>query len=218
MIYLINGSPRRHGNTAVLLQHAQKGAREAGADTELIDLYSMAFKGCISCFACKLKNGKFHGMCAQNDPLKPVLEKLRHADAVIMGSPIYFYNISSGMQAFLERFLFPYDTYGREQPTSYPKSIPTGCIYTMNMTEQAMQRAHIDENLKAGQFFIEEILGQTPQILYSYNTYQFPDYSKYDSSKFSEPDKAKWKAEVFPLDCTRAYELGKRIAEQASIE
>jgi len=56
----INGSPRKNGNTAKLLKWAMEGAAEAGAETELINLYdrSLNFKGCMSCFACKLKGGK----------------------------------------------------------------------------------------------------------------------------------------------------------------
>ena len=56
----INGSPRKNGNTAKLLKRAMEGAAEAGAETELINLYdrSLNFKGCMSCFACKLKGGK----------------------------------------------------------------------------------------------------------------------------------------------------------------
>ena len=53
----INGSPRKNGNTAQLLKRAMDGAREAGAEVELVNLYdrSLNYKGCMSCFACKIK-------------------------------------------------------------------------------------------------------------------------------------------------------------------
>lgn len=54
----INGSPRKDKNTAALLNKALEGAASQGAATELIHLYDQDYKGCISCFACKLKNGK----------------------------------------------------------------------------------------------------------------------------------------------------------------
>ena len=66
----INGSPRKNWNTATLLQHAMKGAADAGASTEMINLYSLNFKGCTSCFACKLKT-RPHGSCAMKDDLSP---------------------------------------------------------------------------------------------------------------------------------------------------
>lgn len=51
----LNGSPRKNGNTATLLQKALAGAAEAGAETELIHLIDLDYKGCSSCFACKRK-------------------------------------------------------------------------------------------------------------------------------------------------------------------
>ena len=68
----INGSPRKNGNTAQLLKRAMDGAREAGAEVELVNLYdrSMNYKGCMSCFACKLKGGK-KGVCSFKDDLQP---------------------------------------------------------------------------------------------------------------------------------------------------
>ncbi|MBR3458783.1 MAG: flavodoxin family protein [Selenomonadaceae bacterium] len=104
-LFAINGSPRRNENTAQLLKAAMQGAEEAGAKTELVHLYSLNFKGCISCFACKLKNRE-HGICAMKDDLSPILEQIKQTDAIVFGSPIYFMNITAGMVAFLERFLF----------------------------------------------------------------------------------------------------------------
>jgi multimeric flavodoxin WrbA len=57
-IMAINGSPRKEWNTATLLQKALEGAASQGATTELIDLYDLNYKGCISCFACKEKGGR----------------------------------------------------------------------------------------------------------------------------------------------------------------
>ena len=61
-ILAINGSPRKNSNTATLLKKALEGAAAQGAETELIHLYDLNFKGCISCFACKLKDGKSYGI------------------------------------------------------------------------------------------------------------------------------------------------------------
>ena len=87
-VYAINGSPRKNWNTAMMLEHALAGAASQGAETELINLYDLNFKGCISCFACKLKGGKSYGKCTVKDGLTPVLEKLAQADAFILGSTI----------------------------------------------------------------------------------------------------------------------------------
>ena len=210
-IYFVNGSPRKQWNTGTVLKKAAEGAASAGAETELIHLYDLKYKGCVSCFACKRIGGKFHGKCAQKDGLTPVLEKLSAADGIVFGTPIYFYNITSGMQAFLERFFFPYDLYSGKLASGYPKKIPSGF---MNMTAESMRRAGVDTNVKAGPLFAEEILGIKPEVLYVNNTYQFSDYGKYESSKFSETEKASYKQTQFPADCQKAFEMGRRIAEK----
>lgn len=81
----INGSPRRQWNTATLVGKALEGAASAGAQTEIVNLYSQTFKGCISCFACKRKGSKTNGLCAVRDELTPILKKALEADAIVIG-------------------------------------------------------------------------------------------------------------------------------------
>lgn len=71
----VNGSPRKHFNTAQLLERAIEGAREAGAEAELVYLFDYEFTGCRSYFACKVKNSKTNGVCAIRDSIRPVIEK-----------------------------------------------------------------------------------------------------------------------------------------------
>ena len=112
-VYAINGSPRTNRNTATLLDKALEGAKSVAADViaERIDLYKLKYTVCRSCFACKVKNGKFYGRCAIHDDLYEILEKLRNADAIIFGSPIYYRTITGQLHAFYERFFFPYMQY-----------------------------------------------------------------------------------------------------------
>src|SRR5208337_3352580 len=98
-----NGSPRKKWNTASLLQKALEGAASKGAKTELIHLYDLDYKGCISCFACKTKDGKSYGTCAVKDDLTPIFKKVEKADAIILGSPIYFGRVTGEMASFYER-------------------------------------------------------------------------------------------------------------------
>ena len=69
----INGSPRKNWNTDTLLKELIKGAEENNAETELIYLNDLNYKGCISCMGCKLKNGKNIGRCNLKDDLTDVL-------------------------------------------------------------------------------------------------------------------------------------------------
>lgn len=151
-VIAINGSPRKNWNTAMLLEHALAGAASKGAETELVHLYGLDFKGCTSCFLCKLKGGSSYGKCAMRDGLTPLLEKLAHADAFILGSPIYFGTVTGEMRSFMERLLFQYLEYTNPPGSLFNKKIPTAFIYTMNVSEEIMKEyqytVHIGVNLE----------------------------------------------------------------------
>lgn len=132
-VMAINGSPRKNKNTATLLTKALEGASSCGAETELIHLYDQNYKGCVSCFACKLKNGKSYGKCALKDDLTPILEKVSNANAIIFGSPIYLHSVTGAMRSFLERLIFQYLVYDTNHSSLFKRKIPAGFIYTMNV-------------------------------------------------------------------------------------
>ncbi len=211
-IIAMNGSPRKNWNTEILLNKVLEGAASRGAETELVNLYDLQYTGCISCFACKRKGGE-HGKCAMKDDLTPILEKLTKTEAIVLGSPIYYSNITSGMVALLERFLFSNSIYSSAIPTVYPRKIPSAFIYTMNVTEEQMCQMGYKEKLKAHENAIARTLGKPVELLYCWNTYQFTDYKQYESSIFSEAVKAKHKTEQFPVDCQKAFDMGVRFVK-----
>lgn len=92
------GSPRPGGNTDILLDALLSHAQTQGATTEKLLLYALNFKGCIECGGCDQT-----GICVLKDDLTPVYERFLAADYVIAASPMFFYNISSAMQAVVER-------------------------------------------------------------------------------------------------------------------
>lgn len=213
-IYAVNGSPRKKWNTATILQSALDGAASAGAEnvrTEMIHLYDYSYTGCVSCFQCKRKGGKHYGRCAVRDGLTPVLEKCREADGIIFGSPVYFHNITGMMRSFLERLLFPCIAYDRNYSSLALKKPATAFIYTMNVTREVMLEQHYPEKLGSTEFFIERSFSR-PAVLYINDTYQFSDYSKYMVECFSEQEKALQRETQFPLDCQKAFELGRDLA------
>jgi multimeric flavodoxin WrbA len=210
-VIAFNGSPRKNYNTAIILKYVLKGAASQGADTELIHLYDYNYQGCISCFSCKLKNGKSYGNCAQNDELRPLLEKVQTADALILGSPIYIGSISGEMKSFLERLVFPYLVYDAGHSTLFPKKIPVGIVYTMGMDETQMKDAGYEQCFMGQEMVIRDIFGFL-EPLYVNDTYQFDDYNKYDVTAFDVEAKIRRKREVFPEDCSRAFDMGVRLA------
>ncbi|UZW13540.1 flavodoxin family protein [Clostridium pasteurianum] len=213
-ILAINGSPRKNKNTATLLNKALEGATLHGADTELIHLYDYNYKGCISCFACKVKNGKSYGKCNLNDDLTPILEKAKKADGIILGSPIYLQGITGVMKSFLERLIFPYLKYDKNHSSIFGREIPTGFIYTMNVTNDQMKKFDYNGNLKFIEEDMERIFGMFESLAVN-DTYQFNDYSKYVVTAFDEEKKAKVRREQFPIDCQKAFDMGVRFATNA---
>lgn len=212
-VIAINGSPRKNWNTATLLEKALEGAKSEGAETEIVHLYNLEFKGCISCFACKVKGGKNLARCSIKDELTPVLEKLEVADAAILGSPIYLGNSTGEMRSFMERYIFPYITYSVDVQTFYPKNIPVGYIYTMNIKEENFGMFCLDKVIELNERLATRIFGYS-ESLWSTDTYQFDDYSKYLSSIFNPEEKEKRRKEVFPQDCQKAFEMGARFVKR----
>jgi len=213
-ILAVNGSPRKRWNTAMLLEKALEGAASRGAETELIHLYDLDFKGCTSCFGCKLKGGKSYGKCAMTDGLTPILEKLGDADAFLLGSPIYFGTVSGEMRSFMERLLFPYLVYTRPPGSLFGRMVPTAFIYTMNVSEETMREYQYPVHFRMNENYLTRIFGRA-ETLCSFETLQFEDYDKVVFSYFDPAKRRERRRTVFPEDCRKALELGTRLADVA---
>lgn len=100
-ITAINGSPRQGGNTEVMLKKVLETVQELGAETKFIQIGGKNIHGCRGCWACqKLKNRK----CAFNDDiLNEILEDVYSSDAIILGTPSYFSDMTPELKAFIDR-------------------------------------------------------------------------------------------------------------------
>ena len=216
---LLNASPRKNKNTAQMLESVMKGAQEAGAECELIHLTSLNFKGCVSCFACKRTGNKCGGLCIQKDDLRPVLEKIMEADALVMGSPIYWSFPTGMFRNVIERLLFPILRYDLDEKTGgaskyIDKKMKTALIYTMNVTPEAYEQMNYGALHAPDQMYMQMMFGSC-EVLNVHNTWQFPDYSKYDTSAVDVNLKQWYRDNQWPKDLQAAYELGKRLVEKA---
>ena len=100
-VLAINGSPRKNGNTALLLQEALAPLREAGWEVETVQLGGKKIQGCRGCEKCaELKNGR---CIFDNDLLNELLQKMLAADAMILGTPCYFTDMSAELKALVDR-------------------------------------------------------------------------------------------------------------------
>lgn len=94
----IIGSPRKGSNTEIYVKKALEAAEDAGAETEIIDLGSAEIEPCIACDICKST-----GECAIYDDMGEITSKLIDAQGIIIGSPVYFGNVTSQVKMFMDR-------------------------------------------------------------------------------------------------------------------
>ena len=208
-IIAINCSPRPTWNTATLVREAARGAEGEGAEVKIIDLYKLEkFTGCISCFGCKLPDNL--GKCVCRDGLYAVLEDIRNADGLIIGTPNYLGDITAGFRALFERLIFQSLTYKTEVRSYNQKKIPVLMIMTSNASEAFYPQIGYDEMLKKYQNTLGTFVGPT-KILISSDTLQVKDYSRYNWTMFDPEHKKARHEVVFPEDKKKAFALGAQM-------
>ena len=205
----INCSPRSTWNTATLVREAAKGAEAQGAEVRVIDLYKLEkFTGCISCFGCKLPQSL--GRCVCRDGLAPVLEAIRDADGLILGSPNYLGDVTAGFRALYERLIFQSLTYKTEVRSYNGKQIPVLMIMTSNASEDFYAQIGYDQMLQRYQGSLSTFVGPT-RLLISSDTLQVKDYSRYSWTMFDPGHKKERHEKVFPEDKKKAFALGAQM-------
>lgn len=207
----ICGSPRKGWNTDLLLQEALKGAESMGAETEMVYLYDLDYKGCVSCFGCRVKGAESY-RCRYRDALTPVLDKILEADAVFFGTPIYLEDITGQMSAFQERLFFPmvsYDDFGKN---IFPGKINAAYFFTMNAPRDFYE-SHMKPFLMSRLRALSHLGGKL-EVRASCNTMQFTDYSRYHTAMFDVADRRRSRAEQFPKELAEAYEIGRKMMEK----
>lgn len=121
-VFAINGSARKEGNTAILLKVVMTELEKEGIETELYHLSGKPIQGCLACYRC-FKNKNFR--CAvDKDIVNECIEKMREADGILLGSPTYFSDVSSGMRALIERTGF----VGRANDYMLKRKVGAGVI------------------------------------------------------------------------------------------
>ncbi len=202
-IVAVNASPRKGWNTDLLISKAAEGAASEGAEIQYFDLYKLEkYTGCVSCFGCKL-NG---GTCVCKDGLTPVLEAIRGADGLIIGTPNYLMNGTAAFRAIYERLIFQYLTYCKDPWTCNPRRIPVLFIMTHNAPEGTY--TDLVESYRKS---FERSIGPA-KTLVSAETLQVNDYSRFNWDRFDPEARKKRRETVFPTELARAFELGKEMA------
>lgn len=207
-IIAVNAGPRKGWNTDTLIDEAIKGAESAGATVEKFDLFRLEkYTGCISCFGCKKKN---KGHCVCRDGLTPVLDTIREADGLIIGSPNYLGEMTASFRALYERLVFQNLTYNAETPCCNQNVLPVLLIMTSNAPDYGYQTL-----LNGYQQTLSRFVGPT-EVFVSGETLQLKDYSRLDWewSIFDPEAKQKRHETVFPEECKKAFFLGKAMVDR----
>lgn len=106
-------TPRKGGNSQALVEHILAGAEKAGAKTELIRITKLEINPCLGCGACKREDG-----CVQKDDFDGLMKKITKADAVVLGSPLYWGRLNAQAYPLIDRF---YSLLKADFTTDFPK-------------------------------------------------------------------------------------------------
>jgi multimeric flavodoxin WrbA len=157
-VIAINGSPRKNGNTATMLQKILDGSAEKGAETRMIHLNALDMKGCQGCLACREKLGE----CAYDDDFQEVLREMKECDAVALGTPIYAFHITGQFKCFLDRC---YCFIDHTEDDEYISVLPKGkkfALVTSQGDESREAYKHVIEYL---QLLLSFLSGSTLEVI-----------------------------------------------------
>src|ERR1700676_115751 len=128
-VVAIVGSYRRGGTVDTVVDGVLAGARERGAETKKFYLIEKHIEYCRNCRACTQEAGSVRGACAIHDDMPSILQEIDDADAVVLGSPVNFYNVTAVFRTFLERLVgCAYWPWGQPAPKPRSKELPRKAV------------------------------------------------------------------------------------------
>ncbi len=154
-VVAFNGSPRKNGNTAKIIEVVFKELEQQNIETELVQVGGVLLRGCTSCYSC-YKN-KTKRCVITDDPVNEWIEKMLLADGIILASPVYFYDMTSEMKALIDRAGF----VGRSNGRMYKQKVGAAVV--------ALRRAGAVHALDSMSHFLSNmqmyIVGGTNHVL-----------------------------------------------------
>ena len=100
-VLMINGSPRKNGNTSIALAEMERIFQEEGIQAETVQLGAQDIRGCIACLSCKKK-----GRCVFDDLVNQIAPQFEAADGLVIASPVYYASANGGLISFLDRLFY----------------------------------------------------------------------------------------------------------------
>ncbi len=100
-VLMINGSPRKNGNTSIALTEMERIFQEEGMETQVVQVGNQNIRGCIACLSCKQK-----GKCVFDDLVNQIAPQFEAADGLVIASPVYYASANGGLISFLDRLFY----------------------------------------------------------------------------------------------------------------
>ena len=163
-----------------------------------------------------MKDSKSFEHCTLNDELKPLLESIEQSDVLVLGSPVYYGNLSGQMRSFTDRLLFKYLDYGGAGTGPKPRNFKTALIASMNVTDEISFTRGFKDTLDSFSEMMGHTLGSC-ELLTLTNTVLFDDYSKYVYPMPDKDEKSNRNAKISAVDLQRAFDLGIRLIKSVVI-
>ena len=139
-VLLVNGSPRPDGNTFCALQEIEGQLRKNGIDTEIYQIGTKPVRMCINCGGCRRNGGE--GCVFEDDPCHEIARKMAEADALIVGSPVYYGQPNGGVLAVMQRLFFSSGQVVQNKPAAAVaicrRGGATATLQTLNMMFEMM--------------------------------------------------------------------------------
>jgi len=112
-VILINGSPRSAGCTFTALSEVAGALNKSNTETEIVHIGNKAVQGCIACSGCHKTDG-----CVVNSDVNEIAEKIRNADGVVFGSPVYYAGMNGSLKSFMDRLFYSNGRHFRGKPAA----------------------------------------------------------------------------------------------------
>lgn len=160
----ISGSPRRGGNSDLILENILVGAQQAGATSEVVFLSDLNFSSCVGCERCRKDK-----ICTRfDDDLTPLYSKIIGARGMVLVSPVYNYNITSWMKAFIDRMYCYYD-FDNERPRGWSSRLADqGRKALLTIVAEQTSKEDLGATMEALRLPMQalgyEIMGETPVL------------------------------------------------------
>lgn len=194
-IFGASGSPRRKGNSDILLQEIIKGAANLQVRTDSVNLTELNFKGCIGCEKCR-KDKICTGL---KDDMSPIYKNIIHSQGLILVSPTHNYNITSWMKAFIDR-LYCFYTFENNRPRSWSSQLA-------GQQRKAVIAAVCEQENEEDMGFTIEAMRAPLKALGYEIVGELAVYNIFD----------KGKVKTDPKILEKAYSLGERIADEIRV-